>query len=110
MSKMASSENEVAADGNVFMALGFPPEEAARLLEETDREINERKAMKEKLMSEIANWMKQNHIKQVDAANILGVNRPRVSDVVRKQSAKFTIDTLIGMAQRIGKRVELSVQ
>lgn len=110
MSKMQCVEHEVAPDGNVFLALGFPPEEAARLLEETERESAERDALKEKLMVEIASWMKKNHIKQVEAASILGVNRPRVSDVVRKKSAKFTIDSLIAMVQRTGKSIQLSVQ
>lgn len=110
MSKPDWVEHEVSVDGNVFAALGFPPEEAKRLLEETDREIAARQAMKERLMEEIAVWMKQNRLRQVDAAAILGVQRPRVSDVVRKKSGNFTIDSLIGMLARTGKRVEISVR
>jgi len=110
MSKPDWVEYEVPADGNVFLALGFPPEEAERLLAETDRDIAEDEAMKEKLMAEIAVWMKQNRLKQVDAASILGVNRPRVSDVIRKKSTKFTIDSLIDMVRRTGKQVSISVQ
>lgn len=34
-------EHETPADGNVFLSLVFPPEEAARLLAETDLEIDE---------------------------------------------------------------------
>ncbi len=37
-------EHEVPPGGNIFLSLGFPPEEAARLLAETDREIEEREA------------------------------------------------------------------
>jgi predicted XRE-type DNA-binding protein len=37
------------------------------------------------------------------------VSRPRVSDVVNKKTAKFTIDTLIEMMSRIGKPVTLAV-
>ena len=33
------------------------------------------------------------------------VSRPRVSDVVNKKTAKFTIDTLVEMLSRVGKPV-----
>ena len=35
------------------------------------------------------------------------VSRPRVSDVVNKKTAKFTIDTLVGMLSLVGKPVRL---
>ena len=35
--------------------------------------------------------------------------RPRVSDVVNKKVAKFTIDTLVNMLSRVGKPVKLAV-
>lgn len=34
------------ADGNIFLDLGFPPEEAAQMLAETDREIAEERRQK----------------------------------------------------------------
>ncbi len=37
------------------------------------------------------------------------VSRPRVSDVVNKKTARFTIDTLVGMLSRVGKSVKLAV-
>lgn len=57
----------------------------------------------------MAAWIAQNHLKQEDAARILQVTRPRVSDVVNKKSAKFTIDALVDMLGRIGKSVTLAV-
>ena len=36
-------------------------------------------------------------------------SRPRVSDVINKKTAKFTIDTLVEMLSRIGKPVQLAV-
>lgn len=35
--------------------------------------------------------------------------RPRVSDVVNKKTAKFTIDTLVEMMGRVGKPVKVAV-
>jgi predicted XRE-type DNA-binding protein len=38
------------------------------------------------------------------------VSRPRVSDVVNKKMAEFTIDTLVEMLSRIGKPVNLTIE
>ena len=35
------------ADGNIFLDLGFPPEEAAAMLAEADREIAEERRLKQ---------------------------------------------------------------
>jgi predicted XRE-type DNA-binding protein len=60
-------------------------------------------------MSELAEWIAQHQLKQAEAAEILMVSRPRVSDVVNKKTAKFTIDTLVEMLSRVGKPVRSSI-
>lgn len=94
---------------NLFLELGFPQEEAQRLHLASQRQINDTKQLKEQLMAELAGWIEQHHLKQADAAEILRVSRPRVSDVVNKKTTKFTIDTLVEMLSRIGKPVRLAV-
>jgi hypothetical protein len=47
------------ADGNVFADLGFEPEEAARLLAESDRKIAERQANKESLKAGLSEVTKE---------------------------------------------------
>ncbi len=85
------------ADGNVFADLGFAPDEAAKL------------KIKAHLMIQLGEWIKQEHLKQEDAAALLQVSRPRVSDVVRGKTNKFTIDALVDMLERAGKRVTVQV-
>lgn len=97
------------ADGNIFADLGFSPDEAARLLAETDKVILERIAIKERLMSEISSWISTEGLKQLEASKILGVTRPRVSDVVNRKIGNFTIDALVDMLSKAGKRVQLSI-
>jgi len=94
---------------NLFLELGFPAEEAARLQAASRRQINDTRLLKEQLMSELAEWIAQHHLKQAEAAQILMVSRPRVSDVVNKKTARFTIDALVEMLSRIGKPVRLAV-
>ena len=94
---------------NLFLELGFSAEEAKRLHVASQKQINDTRLLKEQLMTELSGWIEQHHLKQSEAAEILMVSRPRVSDVVNKKTAKFTIDTLVEMMSRIGKPVTLAV-
>lgn len=95
--------------GNIFTDLGFDPKEAAILQAESKRIISEKITIKEYLMTAISVWIDEKHLKQAEAAEILGVTRPGVSDVVNKKYIKFTIDALVDMLVRTGKRVIFSV-
>jgi predicted XRE-type DNA-binding protein len=94
---------------NLFLELGFAPEEAKRLHAASRKHINDTRLLKQQLMQELSRWIAQHHLKQADAAEILMVSRPRISDVVNKKTAKFTIDALVEMLGRVGKPVKLSV-
>ena len=94
---------------NLFTELGFSPDEAKRLYASSQMQINDTRLLKEQLMTELSSWIEQHHLKQAEAAEILMVSRPRVSDVVNKKTTKFTIDTLVEMMSRIGKPVTLAV-
>ena len=94
----------------MFADLGFEPEEAEALKAESQRIISEKLAIKDSLMIELAGWIEAKKLKQTEAAEILGVTRPRVSDVINKKAIKFTIDALVDMLARTGKHVQLSVQ
>ncbi len=98
------------AGANIFADLGFEPTEAVKLLDESNQIISEKLAIKESLMTELAVWIVERELKQAEAAQILGVSRPRVSDVINKKSIKFTIDSLVDMLARTGKHVQLSIQ
>jgi predicted XRE-type DNA-binding protein len=104
------SRHITPAGGNVFADLGFEPDEAAALLADSKRIISEKLAIKEQLMTEIAQWIEAKNLKQAEAAQVLGVTRPRVSDVTNKKTVKFTIDALVDMLARTGKHVKFSVQ
>lgn len=110
MSDIDTTTRHVTQPGaNLFVELGFDQDEAVQLQAESRKRINDTNALKEVLMSELANWIKENHLKQEEAAAILQVTRPRVSDVVNKKISKFTIDALVGMLSRIGKTVHLAI-
>lgn len=94
---------------NLFLELGFPEVEAKRLYQASQQQINDAKLLKEQLMDELVGWMEQHKLKQAEAAEVLMISRPRVSDVVNKKTSKFTIDALVEMLSRIGKPVRLAI-
>lgn len=83
------------SSGNVFVDLGFPPEEAAIL------------AMRADLMGRLRLLIEKKGWTQADAAQTLGVYQSRVSDLVRGKWDKFSLDMLITLATRAGMRVQL---
>ena len=97
------------AGANLFVELGFPPEEAARYQQETRDQIERMNLLKVQLMDEVAHWIRQNNLRQEDAAKILHVSRPRVSDIVNRKVSNFSVDALIGILALAGKPVRLVV-
>lgn len=110
MTKHIKSSHTTNVGDNIFLDLGFSPKEAAALHAKSKKIISKKIAIKESLMTELSTWIDERNLKQHDAAIILGVSRPRVSDVVHKKTVKFTIDALVDMLARAGKQVEFAVR
>lgn len=108
MSIKTKSTHTTPVGGNVFADMGFEPEEAAALKAETQRIISEKQAIKDFLMAELAGWIEAKKLEQAEAAEILGVSSTRVSDVINRESFKFSIDALVDMLIRAGKHVQFS--
>ena len=84
--------------GNVFRDIGFRNEEAEHLLVRAD------------LMIQIQKLIASRRLKQRNAAKILGVTQPRVSDLLRGRIDLFSTDALIDMLARLGATVRLTVK
>ncbi len=83
------------SSGNVFVDLGFSPEETAVL------------KMRADLMADLRKFIKAKKLTQVKAAEILGVSQSRVSDLIRSKWKRFSLEMLITLATRAGMRVTL---
>jgi predicted XRE-type DNA-binding protein len=94
---------------NVFADLGFDAAEAKALQVQSRKVIAKKLAIKEQLMDTLANWMADEKLTQAKAATLLGVSRPRVSDVIRHKNSNFTVDALIDMVVRTGQPLHISV-
>lgn len=95
---MARKLRVTTSTGNVFRDLGFRREEAEHLLVRAD------------LMIQVQKLIAAQRLKQREAAEILRVSQPRVSDLLRGRIDLFSTDALIGMLARLGARVRLTVR
>jgi predicted XRE-type DNA-binding protein len=97
------------AGGNIFLDLGFPPDEAARLLAESNREIAVHDAVKKHLVDELAKWIEETQLSPVDAANKLGVPPKRIRDVLARNENKFSIEHLVRYLITSGRKVTVEI-
>ena len=79
--------------GNVFRDFGFPAEESEHLLVRAD------------LLLQLQKTLAARELTQVQAARLLHVTQPRVSDLLRGRIDLFSTDSLIDMLARLGVRV-----
>jgi len=88
-------ESIVKSSGNIFLELGFPPEEAAIL------------QMRSEIMVDLRKIIKTKKLTQTKAAELFGVSQSRVSDLIRGKWEKFSLEMLIALATKAGMRISL---
>jgi predicted XRE-type DNA-binding protein len=81
--------------GNVFGDLGYSPRLAENL------------KMRADLMGEALRLIED--MTQVQAAALLGVSQPRISELKRGHIDRFTVDALVNMLGEAGVRVRISL-
>jgi len=89
------SKTVVNSSGNVFIDLGYSPDEATVL------------QMRADLMADLRKFIKTKKLTQAKAAEILGVSQSRVSDLIRGKWERFSLEMLITLATRAGMHVTL---
>jgi len=85
----------VKSSGNVFIDLGYSPEEAAIL------------QMRADLMTKLRKFIDTRKLTQADAAKILCISQSRVSDLVRGKWERFSLEMLVTLATRAGMHITL---
>ncbi len=90
-------EQVVESSGNVFADLGFDSAEASIL------------QMRSTLMNDLRSYIESNNLTQVEAAERLGIAQSRVSDLTRGKWEKFSLEMLITLEARVGRKVSLEL-
>jgi predicted XRE-type DNA-binding protein len=86
------------SSGNVFQDLESAPQEAANLQARAD------------LMIQLTGLLAARRLTQAAAAKLLGVTRPRVSVLMRGKIDRFSLDNLVELLSRAGRRVTFVVK
>jgi len=66
-------------------------------------------ALRSALMMALSARIEEAGLSQSQAARLLGVTQPRISDLMRGRIGLFSLDTLVNMAAAAGLRVELRI-
>ena len=86
-----------SSSGNVFTDLGFDPGEAAVM------------GLRADLIARLRVLVQTEGWTQAQAAERFGIAQSRVSDLLRGKWDKFSLDMLITLATRAGRKVELTM-
>jgi len=83
---------------NVFKDVGFATEEAANLKVRAD------------LLLDVRQYIQARGWTQAEAAAFFGETQPRISNLLKGEISRFSIDKLINMLARAGIRVRLETE
>lgn len=71
--------------------------------------VAENMKLRSQLMIALKNHLLSTEMSQADAAKLLGVTQPRMSDLMRGKINLFGLDTLVNMATAAGLHIKLCV-
>jgi predicted XRE-type DNA-binding protein len=94
--KQVKDEQIIESSGNVFADLGMPNADELHY--------------KSTLVIQISRIIKERGLSQTEAAKILGVPQPKVSDLLRGKLAGFSTDRLFKFLHLLGQDIEITVK
>jgi predicted XRE-type DNA-binding protein len=83
---------------SVWDAIAETPEQSANLRARAD------------LMQSIITIVKKARWTQAEAARRCGVTQPRINDLLRGRISRFSLDALVNIAARLGRRVRMKIE
>ena len=88
----------IVGSDNVFRDLGFPEAEAHNLLLRAELVLHIRKAIAKLGLT------------QLEAAKRAAITQPRMNDLVKGRTHKFTLDALVNVAANLGYLVQMKLK
>jgi predicted XRE-type DNA-binding protein len=86
------------SSGNVFKDIGFDDDEANSLL------------IRAQLMSALRDLISSSGLSQRQTAKVIGVQQPRIAEIMNMKTQLFSTDLLMKLLSRLGKRVSVIIE
>jgi predicted XRE-type DNA-binding protein len=86
------------SSGNVFKDIGFDDDEAASLL------------VRAQLISALRDLIASSGLSQRQIAKAIGVQQPRIAEIMSMKTQLFSSDLLMKLLSRLGKRVTVVIE
>ena len=96
MKQNPALESVTVSSGNVFTDLGFDPGQAAVM------------GLRADLMGRLRLLVAEKGWTQAQAAEQFGIAQSRVSDLIRGKWERFSLDMLITLAARAGRKIQIA--
>jgi predicted XRE-type DNA-binding protein len=84
--------------GNVFADLGFSPAESRNL------------RIRSEMMTALRKFIEKEGLTQAEAAKLLKVSQPRISDLTRGKISRFSLDSLVNMLTDAGLEINIRIK
>ncbi|MBI2433558.1 MAG: XRE family transcriptional regulator [Candidatus Hydrogenedentes bacterium] len=88
-------EGVIDSSGNVFLDLGYPPDEAAIL------------QMRATLLADLRQFLSAKRLGPARAAKLLRISPARATDLIGGRWEKFSLEMLVVLATRAGMQVSV---
>ena len=98
------------AEGNVFEDLGFSKDDAVELRAEVISELDQRNNIKRAMVNGVKAEIARRGLTMVEAAKVLDISRPRLSDITHFKVEKFSIDAVSDLMARLGRNVQVVIE
>lgn len=96
MAKKQEDTEAFVGSGNVFEDLGYSNPEESQAKADLSRQIHQ--------------VIQNRKLTQKEAAEVMGIDQPKVSDIVRGKLSKYTLDRLIRFLRLLGRDIEIRVK
>lgn len=108
MANRAHIGHTTAKDGNVFLDLGFEPDEAAALLQQSNHVIEGKRAARRVLVDAFESWCSREHLSVEQVASRFSLPMDQAQQVLSGDAAGISTDKLLSMVLRTGQTVKVS--
>ena len=94
---------------NIFSVLGFESDEAELLEARSRAFISQRLAIRKTLCLAVEQWIRDESLTREDAASILGISCIELDRLTAEPPSNLSIDKLVTILIRAGKRIEIAI-